>query len=456
MRSPQRLVWSEGMLLSPQHLQALDRFHESFVAARIGALSPLDWGVIEQEFDGAALASGQVRLTRFAGILPDGTPVAFDDPAAAPPPREAGPRFPPTARTLDVYLGIPREREGVPSYADEGASSPSRYLAGSRSVQDSTAPGAAVPVRFARPNAVLLLGDEPREDHETLKVGELVRTPAGQLALAEDYLPPSLRIAVSPRLVGAVREVLARAVSKQRELAEARRSRESAPDVTAPDLVRFLQLLVLDGLIPELAHLAEGGDAAPRETFLALSRLAGQLCAFRGEDPTALPRFQHADLRASFEPLLARLRELLGGLAIQEWVAVPLEKRPGGLSLARFPDEKLLRSQLFLVVKSDHPEATVVEQLPRLCKVAAAAEIQGLLQAAAPGLTVQVVHRPPPQLPVRSGCVYFRLVPEGRFWQGINAARNMALYLPPPFDPARTALELLAIPQDSSAATTAR
>jgi len=87
-----------------------------------------------------------------------------------------------------------------------------------------------------------------------------------------------------------------------------------------------------------------------------------------------------------------------------------------------------------------------VEQLPRLCKIAAASEIQGLLQSATPGLPLRVAHRPPPQLPVRPGVIHFSLAPDDRFWPGIVAGRNLALFLPPPFDPARTKLELLAIP----------
>jgi glutaconate CoA-transferase subunit A len=35
MRSPQRLVWSEGMLLSPQHLQALDPYLPAIADATI-------------------------------------------------------------------------------------------------------------------------------------------------------------------------------------------------------------------------------------------------------------------------------------------------------------------------------------------------------------------------------------------------------------------------------------
>jgi type VI secretion system protein ImpJ len=446
MRSPQRLVWSEGMLLSPQHLQALDRFHEAYAAARIAALAPIEWGVLEVEIDAAALTSGQVRLQRFAGILPDGLPVAFEDAESAPPPREVGARFPASARSLDVYLAIPRERDGVPAYSDGGGSSPSRYLATTRTVSDAASPDASVPVQFARPNAAVLLGDERREDHESIKVAEIVRTPAGQLVVADDYVPPCLRIGASPWLVTGLRDVLTRAVAKARELAEVRRHRDAAAGITTPDLVRLLQLLVLDRNIPVLAHLSDAGDASPRECYLQLAQLAGELCTFRGEDPSDLPKLQHADLRATFDPLFVRLGDLLGGLAMQQYVKIALEQHAGGLFLARFAEERLLRGQLFLTVKSEHPEAMIVEQFPRLCKIAAASEVRSLVQSATPGLPLRVVHRPPPQLPVVPGVVYFAFVPGDRFWQGIVAGRNLALYLPPPFDPVKTNVELLAIP----------
>jgi type VI secretion system protein ImpJ len=146
-----------------------------------------------------------------------------------------------------------------------------------------------------------------------------------------------------------------------------------------------------------------------------------------------------------------RLGDLLGGLAMQQYVKIVLEQHAGGLFLARFSEERLLRGQLFLTVKSDHPESTVVEQLPRLCKIAAASDVRALVQSATPGLPLRVVHRPPPELPVLAGVVYFALVPGDRFWQGIVAGRNLALYLPPPFDPAKTNLELLAIPAPEAA-----
>jgi type VI secretion system protein ImpJ len=450
MKIAQRPVWSEGMLMSPQHLQTLDRFHEALVATRLSAVAPYDWGVLAMEIDAAALGTGHVRLQQFTGILPEGTPLSFgqQDAADAPTPRSAAEHFPPAARALEVYIGVARERDGFASYAEEGnGATRTRYLITTRPVEDTTAAaGTTVRVAFARLNTVLLFSDEPREDYETMKVLEIVRGPTGQLAVAESYVPPCLRISASPALVSSVRQILAQAIGKQRELAEGRRQREAGGDLAAADLWRLMQLLSLNASVPLLAHLAEASDASARDAYLSLAQLAGQLSTFGPDaDPATLPKFAFTDLRSSFEPLFARLSALLGTMAIPQYVTVPLEQRPGGLHLARIQDDRILRSQLFLAVKSELSEQQVAEQVPRLCKIASTAEIQGLMQASAPGLALQVVHRPPPQIPMRAGTQYFALATDDRHWQSILANRNIALYLPPPFDPIRTKLELLAI-----------
>ena len=450
MKAPRRPVWSEGMLLSPQHLQALDRYHESLVATRVGGVAPQDWGVIAAAVDAAALASGQFRLLSVVAVLPDGLPVAFEEgDAEAPPPRPIADHFPASARSLDVYLAVPRERDGVPSFADEAGAARIRFAVASRPLEDATAPGQALPVPMARPNAVILFGGEAREDFESLKIAEVVRSAGGQPVLAEAYLPPCLRAGASPWLMAALRDVQTRILSKQRDLTAGTRR---GPEMTGTELARLLQLLVLSAHAPVVAHLAETGDAPPRQVYLELAALSGQLAALSGDaDPAAVPKFAYADLRSTFEPLLARLQTLLGGLAAAQHVAVPLEKRAGGLYLGRLTDEVVLRSPLYLAVQSDLPEQQVAEAIPRLCKIASTAEIQGLIQAAAPGMVLQWLSRPPPQLSPRAGVAYFSIATGDRFWQGVLANRAIAIYVPPPFEPARTGLELLAVPAAGSA-----
>jgi type VI secretion system protein ImpJ len=449
MKAPRRPVWSEGMLLSPQHLQSLDRHHEAVVAARVGAVSPDDWGVLSFELDAAALAAGQVRLVRFAGVLPDGLPVAFDEADGdAPPARSLAEHFPAAARSVDVHLAVARQRDGVPAYADEGQAQRIRFVSSSRPVEDATAPGQQLAVALARPNAALLFGDEAREDFETLQIAEIGRNAAGQPALVEGYIPPALKLGASPWLLARTREVLTRMVAKQRELSEGRRQRDAAPgELSGQDVSRLLQIHTLSGQVPLVAHLAEAADESPRTAYLALASLAGQLSTFAADsDPATLPKFSHTDLRSTFEPLFVRLGELLGALAVAQYIPVPLEQRAGGLHLGRIQDERVLQAGLFLMVKSELPEQQVADAVPRLCKMASTSEIQGLVQAAAPGLQLTWLPRPPPQLPARTGTTYFAIAKTDRFWQSIATNRNVAIYLPPPFDPAKTKLELAAVP----------
>jgi type VI secretion system protein ImpJ len=449
MKAPRRPVWSEGMLLSPQHLQSLDRHQEALVAARVAAVAPDDWGVLSLEVDSAALAAGQVKLVRFAGVLPDGLPVAFDEADGdAPPARPLAEHFPAAARSVDVHLAVARQRDGVPAYAEEGQAQRIRFATTSRPIEDATAPGQQLAVALARPNAAILFGDEAREDFETIRVAEIGRNAAGQPALVETYVPPALKLGASPWLLARTRDVLTRMVAKQRELSEGRRQRDAAPgELSGQDVSRLLQIFTLNAHIPLVAHLAEAADEPPRSAYLALAALAGQLSTFAADaDPATLPKFAHVDLRSTFEPLFARLIELLGALAVAQYIPVPLEQRAGGLHLGRIQDERVVQAGLFLMVKSDLPEQQVADAVPRLCKMASTAEIQGLVQAAAPGLQLTWLPRPPPQLPARAGTTYFAIAKTDRFWQSIATNRNVAIYLPPPFDPAKTKIELCAVP----------
>ena len=47
MKTPKRVVWSEGMFMAPQHLQQQDSFFEELLHTRLLTLSPFVWGVLD-------------------------------------------------------------------------------------------------------------------------------------------------------------------------------------------------------------------------------------------------------------------------------------------------------------------------------------------------------------------------------------------------------------------------
>src|SRR6187551_977560 len=337
MKPLQRVVWSEGMLVSPQHLQQQDLYHERLVDERIAALAPYRWGVVSVEIDAGSLGADQLRVTKFVGILPDGLYVAFDatDPEC-PAARPIGAHFPPSAGSCDVYLGAPKEREGVPSVstgeagANGGTSTKearARFRAFPRSVADLTGNASDLSMSFAHRNVTILFGDEAREDYDTMKIAELVRDGAGAILVNETYIPPAMRIDTSPFLMGGVRRLLALMVTKQKQLSGDRNQRDGSNIAfNSGDVTKFLQLSTINTAIPVLAYGAANGEISPMQLYLVLIQTAGQLTTFSPDvEPWKFPVLSHIDLRGTFEELFARVTALLRSTVVEGYINVPLE-----------------------------------------------------------------------------------------------------------------------------------
>jgi type VI secretion system protein ImpJ len=459
MKPIQRVVWSEGMLVSPQHMQQQDLYHERLLDERIAALSPYRWGVVSVEIDAGALGSGQVRVTRFVGVMPDGLYLSFEgkDPES-PPTRPIGDHFQPAQAICEVFLAVQKEREGVPSISVEeaGAAASStkaaraRFRATTRPVADLTGNAAELGMAFARRNVVVLFGDEPRDDYDAIKIAELVRDGTGAFLNGEAYIPPVLRVDASPFLMAGVRRLLALMVAKQRQLAGNRNQRGGASiEFNSGDVTRFLQLSTVNGGIPILAYAAANGEISPTQLYLAVIQVVGQLATFSPDvEPWGLPPFAHTDLRGTFEELFARATALLRTTVREGFVNVPLELNQS-VYLGKIDNERIATATYMLLsIRSEVPEDQIAQKLPGLCKIASQAQLPQVLRSAAtPGVPVQVTHRPPAEIPVRAGVTYFLLNLQSEFWRTIVQEKTLAIYLAPPFDPARVKVELLAVPK---------
>ena len=460
MKPPQRVVWSEGMLVSPQHMQQQDLYHERLLDERVAALAPYRWGVVSAEIDPGALGTDQLRVTRFVGVLPDGAFVAFEsgDPEC-PPARPVGAHFDPTKPFCEVYLALPKEREGVPSISAAEAATTSalstkaaraRFRSLSRNTADLTGTAEDLMMSFAHRNTVVLFDDESREDFDSVKIAEIVRDSRGALIVNETYIPPTMRIDTAPFLMGGVRRLLSLMVTKQRLLSGDRRQRDGASiEFNSGDVTRFLQLSTVNGAIPLLTYATSNGEITPHQLYLLLVQVAGQLATFSVDvDPSRLPLYQYTDLRATFEELFARVTQLLQTTVREAYMTVPMEI-VDNVYLGKLDDDRLLTApQYVLTVRADTPEAQLERRLPGLSKIASRAQLPLVIRSAAtPGVPITFTHRPPSEIPIRAGVTYFTLQLQNEYWKQILQDRLVSIYLPPPFDPAHVKIELLAIPR---------
>jgi type VI secretion system protein ImpJ len=445
-----RPVWSEGLLLCPQHMQQQDLYHEQNLAARLSAMSPMHWGVVAIAFDAGAIKAGQLALMSFRGVLPDGTAVAFEPTSASrPASRPIAPAFPPSLRSVEVFLALPTMREGVANYAGpEVQAGLQRYKTMTRTVYDLTMARSERELQFSEPNMVLLFGSEPRDDYTAIKVAEVVRDETGGFRLSEDYIPPCLTLAAAPGLQAGLADVLSLAVTKRRRLAEERRTRDGVRiEFNAQDITRYLFLQTLSGAIPVLKHLGETPSASTWAAYIELSRLCGALMTFGAEgDPAELPPFNYTDLQASFGKLIPEIKRMLG-LVIQEaFVTVPLRARQDNSWIGELRDERLQRcTQWVLAVEAEGEMQQTANEVPELAKIASWKRIPLVVKNNVLGVPLKSTHRPPPEIPIRPRQVYFMVTTDDPHWREILNERTIAIYIKPPYDPRRAKVNLMGI-----------
>ena len=446
-RGPQRVVWSEGLLIGPEHMQQLDAYHERLLARRLDAIESLNWGVFEVELDRTALTTGHVQLVRFRGVMPDGTVLDLDANDAELPP--ARPLDANLTRALELFIGLPREREGVNSFAAD-PSHPARYQIIHREVRDWTADERTAEVAFGKRKIALLFGHEERRDFVELKIGELTPTDAG-VAVVDTFVPACLRIGASSFLMSGLRRLMHTLLARQRALSEVRRQINRATSGFAEsDITRYLLLAEINSFLPRLQHAIDApSDLQPRQAYLLLAELYGRLCTFVNDaDPLRIPKFVYRDLRSTFEELFARITELLQATVDDRHIVVSLQPQDDGFYVSRVDSERLRQCRSFwLAVHTDVPEPHVAKQVPEFAKITSRSEIRALVSVQATrGAPLEFSHSIPPEIPRKTDHVYFSIGVDNEFWRKILAEAEFALYLPPFFEPSRTKIDLLAVP----------
>jgi type VI secretion system protein ImpJ len=449
MIHPRKPVWTEGLFMTPQHLQQSDVYYEALLQARLHAVRTYDWGLTSVQFDDRALASGQLKLLKCHGAFADGTPFFVGDQGEDR--VEARPLegvFPAALEALDVFLAVPNPRDTAANISlDPAKVGPAvRYVAQTATVPDVNTGRNETSITWARGNMRLLFGTEPRDAYQAVRIAQLVRDRTGAIVLKKSYIPPILHINVSEHLMTRLRRVLEALVGKQKSLADGRRMRTAASvDFQASDTAKFWMLHTMNSFIPVVSHLVDHGDAHPEDCFIVLGSLIGELCTFSADgDPTTIPKFNYLELGDVFDPMFDRAIALISGVLAEQFIIIPLEKREDGMYLGKFEDPKVPRSHEFFLEAKGADEATLRERLPRLLKIGSWAQIGFVLNAAVPGVRVSVEYRPPGAIPVKPGLIYLRVDQAGEYWNDILGSGTIAIYQP--IDPQKVDLRLIGVP----------
>jgi type VI secretion system protein ImpJ len=423
-----KVIWSEGMFLQPQHFQQQDRYLEGLINGRCLGLLPYDRGFYQLKIDTDLLRTGKFSLTACKGTFPDGTPFDLPEQNELPRPLDV----PVEVRDEIVYLAIPLRRMGA---AEAGSAAESdglvRYRIDEQNVKDNTCGSEnEAPLQIGRLKTSLMFRQQERSGFSCLAVARIVEVRSDRTIVLDDhFIPANLNCAAMPRLSGFLREL--HGLLNTRGAAIAGRVAMAGHGGVA-EIADFLLLQMVNRYQPLFAHFSNMAGLHPEIFFRFAVQLAGEMGTFFRPDkrPAKLPVYDHDNLQATFTPLMEELRELLGKVYEPTAIQIPLSKPKFGVYAAKRPDINLINNALFvLAANAQLPPDALRSRFPQQVKLGPVEEIQRLVNSSLPGITIHPLPVAPRQIPFHAGFTYFELNKQGPLWAKMATSGGFAVHV---------------------------
>jgi type VI secretion system protein ImpJ len=437
MRMLTKPVWSEGMYLGPHHFQAQSRYFEDSLNFVTASLWRDAYGFAGLQFDSDALRNGTLALTHARGLFEDG--LAFDLPGsdAAPAPRDFTALFSAVADHLTMHLAIPISlRDGQNTSLEKGGAGV-RYHGAEQKLPDQNTGLDEKLIQIGQKNLQLLAEAEVAALTDTfvsLPVVRILRDGSGHYEPDLTFAPPCLSVSASATLTDMLRRLIEILDEKSTVFTQEQQQRNGVfqAGMSARHVAQYWFLHALNSNVSALRHILLSRHLHPQELFREMSRLGGALCTFGLEvHPRSLPSYDHRDLGTKFAALDEHIRRHLEIVMPSKAIKIPFTQVETFLYNGELTDERCLGpARWILEIQSPIGEADLIARAPKLAKVCSARFVLELIKRALPGLPLNHLSVPPPQIAARVEAQYFSINRSGPCWEHIVQTRQMGIYVP--------------------------
>ncbi|MDR2164515.1 MAG: type VI secretion system baseplate subunit TssK [Zoogloeaceae bacterium] len=425
-----KIVWTEGLFLGPQHFQQQERYLEAYAHKRVSPLTPFYWGFEKYQIDHESLSLGKLVLSGVTtGIFQDGTP--FDAPAQTPMPP------PLTIRgehlEQNIYLALPvRTPHTEETTFDDEAASLARYTVVDEELRDANAIGLGPRlVQLAQLRLRLLPEKEVTDAWIAMPIAKVSALHSdGSITLDPRLIPPVTAYGTSPVLTDWITKV--HGLTQLRAQALSTRLTGEGKAEGAADVADFMLLQILNRHEPLLDHLLNVRESHPESIYRLLSGYAGELSTFitSTRRPKSWPSYRHLDPYHSFKNLVDLLLAMLNEVLIRSAERIELQARPHGVHLA-VVDATTLQSfsGLVLAVSATMPLEELAQRFPLQSKFGSSIQLPQLVRSHLPGISISALPVPPRQIPFSTGFVYYELNRVGPMWDNVLKHGGLGMYI---------------------------
>lgn len=422
-----KVVWSEGVYLSPQHFQQSDRYYESSLQELVKYSKAHYYGCINLSIEPTLLQQGVIGISNVAVIFEDGTLFAPSSQEIA----KLNYSLPPNSSPTKIYLVVAAVSAKNNEIAFEDNKGPNtRYYSYEKPLIDTTNDKSDPrDILLAQLNVSIMVEEDISSNLLKLPIGIVSSNNNGEVSLDERYIPPTLIAQNNPILNGYINEIYGLLLQKSKSLAGAVNDPNRGGSL---EVIDFLMLQTANRYLAYMLHQQQGAiHTHPEDLFVELSKLCADLMTFLPSRKMGdMPIYNHRNLQECFHHLMSNLRISLSTVLEQRIIRIDLNQKDEATYVAQTPNAQILDTADFvLAVKADIPNETLRQRLPSTMKISTVEKIRELVAYHLPGIKLNALSIAPRELPYHNGYVYFELEKQTELWEYFNDTSGIAFHI---------------------------
>lgn len=413
--------WSEGQFIQPHHFQQAALHQEAQLAGLIQHYIPHFQGVAHLKISDSDCENYSLRILELDARLSDGTRVRFPGPSVLEP-RDFKEFIDAQQGRLEVFLAVPLLTELEPNCLrfNQTPMGGVRYRYVSRMVESTDLVTGANPqqIEVKLLNARLLFSGESQYGYACLKIAELERSAryGSTPKLRSEYVPPTIALRSSPKLMHIFRETGNRLLAKNRILRSYWRNKNTAAMMKTRDALKVQALAFATN-----AFMQFGGCELihPYPVFVRMAEMIGMLSLYTEQDAMIeFPAYDHNNLGECFSRAEACIVHLLSMLEDQSFESRVFESREN-LLVCQMEAKWFDGREFYICFESKADEAEVVRAVSAL-KVSPLSHIELLNQRRIRGMDLEGPVHHLTAVPGSPHHHYFRIAPQHALFEKLK------------------------------------
>lgn len=422
-----KVIWSEGMFLRPQHFQQFERYIEDQVVSRSRYVTPYYWGIKKLEIDSSLLSLGKVAVVYAEGVFPDGSlfKVSYD------------PAFPLVVQVSKgqenqcIYMAIPPQIKGAVNSDEPEQSQGVRYRQKHQDIRDSHGVNndRVYPIATGDLNVRLVAEDQLEDSFIALPVAQISSvSDDGAIVLNPLFGAPAIDMSIHSGCMSGLADLILLMQEKAKQLAA---TIESGTANGAGTVVDLLMLKALNSWGAQLNIVVHQSPLHPYELFKQLSVFIAEISTFARAERMAVTSIDYSHIGAyqTLLTLIENARVLVSTAFKSKAISLPIQRKKFGISVVGLPSESMVNDEFILAIKADLSADTIRKLVSSKLKAGSIDNIKDLVNLQLPGCIKELLPVTPRQIPYHAGMHYFRLLPDAEMKGSIKTSNGIGLHV---------------------------